>query len=180
MNEQEVASALFDAVESWAREKGMNEICGPLGYNDLEREGLLIEGFDQLSTFEEQYNYSYYPQLIEACGYEKEIDWLESKIKAPKTRNQVLKKVAERALEINKLHVVDPSKYTKAQYIRTFKEGVFECIDRCYSHLYGTVPMTEESKDQIVAQFLMILNPTYLTIICDENERVVAFSLCLH
>lgn len=179
INEQAVADALFAALENWAREKGMDTLCGPLGYNDLEREGLLIEGFDEMSTFEEQYSYSYYPQLIENCGYQKEIDWLESQIKAPKEKNDMLKRVSERALEINKLHVVDPSKYTKRQYIETYKEGVFECIDRCYSHLYGTVPMTEESKKQIVDQFVMILNPKYLIIICDENDRVVSFALCL-
>lgn len=179
INEQAVADALFEALENWAREKGMDTLCGPLGYNDLEREGLLIEGFDEMSTFEEQYSYSYYPQLIENCGYQKEIDWLESQIKAPKEKNDMLKRVSERALEINKLHVVDPSKYTKRQYIETYKEGVFECIDRCYSHLYGTVPMTEESKKQIVDQFVMILNPKYLIIICDENDRVVSFALCL-
>ena len=179
INEQAVADALFEALENWAREKGMDTLCGPLGYNDLEREGLLIEGFDEMSTFEEQYSYSYYPQLIENCGYQKEIDWLESQIKAPKEKNDMLKRVSERALEINKLHVVDPSKYTKRQYIETYKEGVFECIDRCYSHLYGTVPMTEESKKQIIDQFVMILNPKYLIIICDENDRVVSFALCL-
>lgn len=179
INEQAVANALFEALENWAKEKGMDTLCGPLGYNDLEREGLLIEGFDEMSTFEEQYSYSYYPQLIEGCGYQKEIDWLESQIRAPKEKNGMLKRVSERALEINKLHVVDPSKYTKRQYIETYKEGVFECIDRCYSHLYGTVPMTEESKKQIVDQFVMILNPKYLIIICDENDRVVSFALCL-
>ncbi|MBQ7906609.1 MAG: hypothetical protein IJ309_01400 [Clostridia bacterium] len=179
VNEQAVATALFEALENWAREKGMDTMCGPLGYNDLEREGLLIEGFGEMSTFEEQYSYSYYPQLIEACGYEKEIDWLESQIRAPKTKNDMLKRVAQRAMEINKLHVVDPTKYTKRQYINKYKEGVFECIDRCYSHLYGTVPMTEESKKQIVDQFIMILNPKYLIIICDENEKVVSFALCL-
>lgn len=64
----EVAQALFDAVENWAKSKGMEEIVGPLGFSDLEREGLLIEGFDQLSTFEEQYNFPYYQKLIESCG----------------------------------------------------------------------------------------------------------------
>ena len=68
INDQEVASALFKAVEDWALQKGMDTVCGPLGFSDLEREGLLIEGFDQLATFEEQYNADYYGALIEACG----------------------------------------------------------------------------------------------------------------
>ena len=80
INNQDVANALFAAVESWGREKGMNEIVGPLGYSDLDREGLLIEGFEELSTFEEQYNYPYYASLLENYGYQKEVDWVESKL----------------------------------------------------------------------------------------------------
>ena len=83
-NDPATAKALFDAVENWGRAQAMSEIVGPLGYSDLEREGLLIEGFEYLSTFEEQYNYDYYQTLIEACGYEKEVDWVESKLMKPK------------------------------------------------------------------------------------------------
>ena len=68
IDDREVSDALFKAVEDWARGKGMDTFCGPLGYSDLEREGLLIDGFDELATFEEQYNYDYYQKLIENCG----------------------------------------------------------------------------------------------------------------
>ncbi|MDE7330077.1 MAG: hypothetical protein K2N30_03125, partial [Clostridia bacterium] len=84
VNDQNVAKALFSAVENWAKSKNAEEIVGPLGFSDLEREGLLIEGFDQLSTFEEQYNYDYYQSLIENCGYQKDVDWLERKVSVPK------------------------------------------------------------------------------------------------
>ena len=77
IDDQEVAKALFEAVEAWAKEKGMTELCGPLGYSDLDREGLLVEGFEENSTFEEQYNYPYYGKLIENEGFEKDVDWLE-------------------------------------------------------------------------------------------------------
>ena len=80
INDQEVANALFGAVESWAKSKGMTEVVGPLGFSDLEREGLLIEGFDELATFEEQYNFDYYQKLIENLGYQKEVDWVEHKL----------------------------------------------------------------------------------------------------
>ena len=174
-----VAKALFDAVENWAREQGMDSVCGPLGYSDLEREGLLIDGFDQLSTFEEQYNYDYYPALLEACGYGKEIDWLEFKLKAPSNPNPMLGRVAERALELSGLHVVDTSKMSKRKYIDTYKDGFFDCLDECYRHLFGTVPFTENMKKQMIDQFMLILNKEYLMILCDESERVVAFALCI-
>ena len=179
IDDVDVARALFAAVEDWAREQGMDTVCGPLGYSDLEREGLLIEGFDQLSTFEEQYNYDYYPALLEACGYQKEIDWLEHRLKAPENPNPMLGRVAERALELSGLHVVDSSKMSKHQYIHTYKDGFFDCLDECYAHLYGAVPFTENMKKQMIDQFMMILNKEYLMILCDKDERVVAFALCI-
>lgn len=179
INDQAVAKALFDAVESWAREQGMDTVCGPLGYSDLEREGMLIEGFDQLSTFEEQYNYEYYPELLESCGYGKEIDWYEFRLRAPAQPNPMLGKVAQRALELSKLHVVDSSKMSKKKYIETYKDSFFECLDECYRHLFGTVPFTENMKKQMIDQFILILNKEYLVVVCDENERVVAFALCI-
>ena len=179
INDQEVANSLFSALEEYGRKNGLDTVCGPLGYSDLEREGLLIEGFDKLSTFEEQYNYDYYPALIEGCGYEKEIDWLEFRLRAPKEKNIMLSRVAERALELSRLHVVDSSKMSKKEYIERYKDGVFECIDRCYSHLYGTVPITENMKKQIVDQFMLVINKRYLIIIADENDKVISFALCI-
>ena len=87
INDTEVSNALFGAVEAWGRAKGMNEICGPLGYNDLDREGLLIEGFDEDSTYEEQYNYEYYASLLENFGFGKDVDWLEFELSRPDVRN---------------------------------------------------------------------------------------------
>jgi len=179
IDDVEVARALFGAVESWAKEQGMDTVCGPLGYSDLEREGLLIEGFEYLSTFEEQYNYDYYPSLVEACGYAKEIDWLEFALRAPKIKNEMLARVADRALELSKLHVVDSENMSKKQYIDRYKDGVFECIDLCYRHLYGTVPFTESMKKQLIDQFMLVINKKYLIVICDENDRVVSFALCI-
>lgn len=179
INDTCVAASLFGALEKWGLEKGLDTVCGPLGYSDLEREGLLIEGFDELSTFEEQYNYGYYPSLIEACGYSKEIDWLEFQLKAPKERNEMLSRVAQRALELSKLHVVNSDNMSKKEYIDKYKDGVFECIDLCYRHLYGTVPFTESMKKQLIDQFMLVINKKYLIVICDENERVVSFALCI-
>lgn len=177
-NDSAISKALFDALEAWGKSQGMDTICGPLGYSDLEREGLLVEGFDKLATFVEQYNYEYYAALIEGCGYEKEIDWLGFSLKSPKEKNEMLGRVAERALELSKLHVVDASTMSKKAYIEKYKDGFFECLDKCYSHLYGTVPFTESMKDQVIEEFMLILNKKYLIIICDESDKVVSFALC--
>ena len=172
-----VAKALFDAVESWGKAKGMTAVCGPLGYSDMDREGLLVEGFEENSTFEEQYNFSYYGPLLEQLGFEKDVDWLEYELKLPEKRNEMLSRVANRALEINKLHIADTNMSKKA-YIKKYRDGFFACLDECYSHLYGTVPITKQTQDELVEQFMLIVNKKFLVFICDENEKVVGFGLC--
>ena len=173
----EVANALFSAVEKWGSELGMRQICGPLGYTDLDREGLLVEGFCENSTFEEQYNYEYYGRLVEASGFEKDVDWLEFELKKPEKRNEMLSRVASRALELNKLHIASTDMPKKA-YIEKYRDGFFECLSECYKHLYGTVEIPKDAQDELIDQFMMIVNKEFLIFICDENERVVGFGLC--
>ena len=173
----EVARELFSAVEHWGRKLGMTDICGPLGYTDLDREGLLIEGFSENSTFEEQYNYEYYGKLIERLGYVKDVDWLEYELKKPKVRNEMLARVAQRSLELNKLHIAD-NKMSKKKYIEKYRDGFFECLFECYSHLYGTVDIPKAAQDELISQFMLVVNKECAIFICDENERVVGFGLC--
>ena len=177
IDDGEVAAALFEAVESFGRSRGMNEMCGPLGYSDLDREGLLVEGFEEDSTFEEQYNYEYYGRLIESLGFLKDADWLEFELTAPDKRNEMLRRVAERSLELNKLHIAATDMPKKA-YLDKYRDGFFDCIEECYRHLYGTVPISREAQDELISQFMLLLNNEYLIFICDKDERVVALGLC--
>ena len=176
INDTEVSRALFSALEAWGASLGMTELCGPLGYSDLDREGLLIEGFEEDSTFEEQYNYEYYGALCEDAGLEKEVDWLEFELTAPEKKNPMLGRVAERTLELNKLHVASTD-MSKREYINKYKDGFFYCLEECYKHLYGVVPFTEKMKNELVEQFILIVKKEFLLFICDENDRVVAFGL---
>ena len=177
VNDKEVSDALFSAVENWASERGMDTLCGPLGYSDLDREGMLIEGFGEDSTFEEQYNFDYYPTLTENFGFEKEVDWLEFELKAPEKRNEMLRRVAERTLEMNKLHIANTDMPKKA-YINKYKDSFFDCLDECYSKLYGTVPISEDMREELISQFMLIVNKKFAFFICDESDRVAAFGLC--
>ncbi len=177
-NDLAVATALFQAAESWAKAQGMTEIVGPLGYSDLEREGLLIEGFDYLSTFEEQYNYPYYAELIEAQGFVKDVDWVESRLFAKPQQDERLKMLADRAMKRHNLHIAG-EKMSKGKFLKTYADGIFECIDECYKDLYGVVPFTPEMMKQMVAQFKLMLNKKYILAICDENEKIVAFGFCI-
>lgn len=177
INDTEVSRALFGALEEWGKARGMDTVCGPLGYSDLDREGMLIEGFEENSTYEEQYNYEYYGALLEDAGYGKELDWLEFELRAPENPSPMLKKIAQRALEINKLHIA-PTNMSKRKYIEKYSDSFFDCLDECYSKLYGTVPLTPEQRAELIEQFILIVNIKLAVFICDENDKVVGFGLC--
>ena len=172
----EVAKALFEAAENWARGLGMDTVCGPLGYSDLEREGLLIEGFDQLSTFEEQYNAPYYPEFIERLGYTKEIDWNESQLRSPAPEDAAeLRKLSEFILRRYNLHI-GKSRST-GDFLRKYADGLFEVLDHSYDGLYGTVPFTDGMKRLLIDNFRLVVNPKRTAVVLDENEKVVAFAV---
>ena len=177
IDNQEVANKLFEAVENWAKTLGMDTICGPLGYSDLEREGLLIEGFDQLSTFEEQYNHQFYQKLIENCGYVKEVDWVEYKLKNKVERDDRLKRLSDIMLKRYKLHYGE-AKNTK-DFIKKYGEKLFKLLDETYVNLYGTVPFTKAMKDMMISNFKLIINLKFVAVILDENDNIVCFGLCL-
>lgn len=176
IDDQEVASALFGAVEAWAKEKGMEEVVGPLGFSDLEREGLLIEGFDELSTFEEQYNYPYYQKLIEHLGYEKEVDWIEHKLYPPETPDPRIREMREKLLKRHRLHMSDAK--TAKEFIRRYQDDFFRILDDTYAEIYGTVPFTEKMKQELVKNFKLLIDVRYVAMVLDENEKPVCFGLC--
>lgn len=172
-----VAKALFSAVENWAKQKGMQEIVGPLGFSDLEREGLLIEGFDELATFEEQYNFPYYQSLIENCGYEKEVDWLEHKLYLPKELDPRYERLASRIMERYNLHFSTAKNIN--EFLKKYADDIFHLIDITYDEIYGTVPFSASMKKELIASFKMIVDLRFVGVILDENERPVCFGFCL-
>ncbi len=176
VDDETVFKALFDAVEDWARKKGMNEIVGPLGFSDLEREGMLIDGFEHLATFEEQYNAPYYPVHVEALGYEKEVDWFESMVRAPKDYDGSLHKMSERIMERYNLHWFKAKNVN--DFIERYGDQFFSLLDRSYDLIYGTVPFTEGMKKMMIDNFKLIIQLKYVAAVLDENDRMVAFGIC--
>lgn len=176
IDDPEVAKALFDAVEAFAKQRGMNAVCGPLGFSDLEREGLLVEGFDQLSTFEEQYNADYYGRLIEGCGYEKEVDWLESKLYAPAPETaEKLKKLSKQVLQKYRLRIGEAKNVN--DFINRYQEGLFDLLDVAYEGLYGTVPFTPGMKKMMIDNFRLIIDLKHVVCILNEQDKVVCFGV---
>ena len=176
IEDEAVAKALFDAVENWAREKGMEEVVGPLGFSDQEREGLLIDGFDQLSTFEEQYSYPYYPALIEALGYTKEVDWFESMVRAKAEDDGKMARLSELIAKRYKLHYCDAK--NTSEFIDRYADSFLKLLDESYSKIYGTVPITEGMKKNLISNFRLIVRKEYVTVVLDEAENPVCIGLC--
>lgn len=177
IDDAEVAKALFDAVERFAAERGMNAVCGPLGFSDLEREGLLVEGFDELSTFEEQYNAEYYGRLIEGCGYAKEVDWVESKLHAPAPETAAkLKKLSEQVLKKYNLRIGEAKNVN--DFLNRYKDGFFDLLDVAYEDIYGTVPFTPGMKKMMIDNFRLIIDLEHVVCILDKNDKVVCLGLC--
>ncbi len=176
IDDQEVANALFEKVENWAREKGMDTVVGPLGFSDLDREGLLIEGFDQLATFEEQYNYPYYQRLIENLGYEKEVDWEERKLYAPKEPDERLLRVSKRMMEKYGLRFGEAK--NTSEFLKKYADKFFEILDETYVDIYQTVPFTDKMKKSLISSFKLIVNVKNVSVILDKDDNVVCFGLC--
>lgn len=172
----EVAEKLFEAVEKWTIERGMDTVCGPLGYSDLEREGLLIEGFDQLSTFEEQYNAEYYQHFIERLGYKKEVDWYESKIRLPKEDDGSIQKMSEYVLKRYNLHLGTAKNIN--DFLDKYADDFFELLDESYKNIYGSVPFTDGMKKMMISNFKLIIDLDHIIVVLDENEKMVLLGLC--
>lgn len=176
IDDQEVANALLKAVENWAKEKGMKTIHGPLGFSDLDFEGMIVEGFNERCTFEERYNYEYYVKLMENAGYEKDVDWLERKIYPTDTSDRVAR-IADMVEKRYKLKFAKEK--TKNKLIDKYKDGIFDLIDASYKDLYGVVPYTDEMRNQLLGQFKTFVDLKYMFIIVNETDEVVGFGVAL-
>lgn len=172
---EEVARMLLKTVEDWAVKLGMNEVIGPLGYSDLEREGLLIEGFDYPATFEESYNYPYYQAYIENYGYQKDVDWTGSRIRIPKDYDGEVDKLADYVMRRYKLHL-GTARNTN-EFLKKYADGIFELLDKSYDLLYGTVPFTDGMKKMMIDNFRLVINVKNVAVILDENDKMICFGL---
>ena len=175
VEDEEVAKELFKTLEEWALKKGMNEVVGPLSFSDLEREGLLIDGFDYPATFEETYNFPYYQTFIENYGYQKDVDWTGSHIRIPKDYDGEVDKLAAFVMKRYNLHL-GTARNTN-EFLKKYADGIFELLDKSYELLYGTVPFTEGMKKMMIDNFRLVIDVKNVAVILDENEKMICFGL---
>lgn len=178
IDDREVSKALFDTVEAWAREKGMNEVHGPLGFCDLDREGLLIEGFDRRSMFITYYNHPYYAEHLEALGYEKDVDWIENLIPVGDFNSDSykrIKRVSDAVMKKKGYHKVSVKRRSD---IKPYIRKAFELVNIAYSPLYGTVELNDRQIDKYVTKFLPLIDPDFCCLIINDDDELLGFAVC--
>ena len=174
----EVSSALIETVEQWGRERGLNQVAGPLGFTDMDREGLMVEGFDRLSTMYVNYNYPYYPQHIEKMGrFEKDNDYLEFLVKVG---DHVPDKIMKVSQVVEKRYNLRVKKFTRKELVSGGKgREIFHIINKTYDGLYGFSQLSERQIDHYVDEYIKIADLDLVTGVEDATDnKLVGFGIC--
>ena len=169
IDDREVSKALLDAVEKYGKEKGMEDVVGPLGFTDMDPEGMLVWGFDQLGTMPTIYNYAYYPEHIEALeGFEVDNKYVEFKIMVP---DEVPEKYAKIAMMIEKRYNLHVRKLTKKDVFQGgMGQKIFDLINDTYKDLYGYSELSQKQIDQLIKSYLGFLDFNLITCIEDWTD----------
>jgi len=177
IDDEEVSEALLHAVEQWGKEKGMEEIQGPLGFTDMDAEGMLIEGFDQLSTMATIYNFPYYQRHIERLGYEKDADWIEMLLTVPKEVPERLTRIAKIVMEKYDLHI---KKYTSHRAIaKEYGTEIFKVINEAFKPLFGYSELTDKQIKQYIKSFLPLIDLKLVSLVTEANGRLIGVGISM-
>ncbi len=173
----DVAQALVATVEEWARSKGMEGMHGPLGFTDLDREGMLVEGFEERATFATIYNYPYYPLYLERLGYSKDVDWIEFMVQTPEAIPEKLLRVNEIIAKRSGVRIAEWK--SRKQLIKNYANQLFELLDEAYAGLYGTTPLSRRQVEAYIDQYLGFVDPRFTKILVDEAGKLAGFAITI-
>ena len=177
IDDLEVSEALLKTVEEWGRERGMTKMTGPMGFADTDREGMLIEGFEEYGTMYASYNYPYYPRHMEQMGFQKDNDYVQCRVKVPEKVPEKFAKLAQMVEKRYNLHV---HKLTRHELLKQgYGRRVFKMLNTTYNNLYGFAPLTDNKVDQLVDQYIRIADRNLISVIMDgnENDKMVGFGI---
>ena len=177
IDDLEVSKALFDTAIAWTREKGMTAIHGPLGFTDLDHEGILIEGYDKLGTLATIYNYPYYPKHIESYGFVKDIDWNEYLITVPEIFPEKYFRIAE--IVKQKYNLKSLRFKSRKEVVDNYALKIFDLLNICYSHLYGFTKLNDKQIAFYIKLYFSIFRLDTVSIVVDEKDDVVALGIAM-
>ena len=177
IDDLEVSKALLDTVEKWGKERGMEAMVGPLGFTDMDAEGMLVEGFDQLGTMATIYNYPYYPEHMQRLGLEKEADWVEFKLTVPDKLPEKFVRISEIILQKYKLKIKKLNR--KELKEKNYGQRIFDLINEAYAPLYGYSQMTQRQIDQYIKMYLPLIDLRMVSLVEDEAGELVAVGISM-
>lgn len=176
IDDPETAHALLSTAEEWCFSQGMEAMVGPMGFTDFDKEGLLIEGFQEMSTFAMLYNPPYYQNLIEKEGYSKDVDWLEFRVKVPEEIPAKVLRVMDIVMKRQKVHLLET--HRKKDLIPYIPQ-VFELLAECYKELYGYVTLTKKMTEKLTKEYITLIDHRLTKVILDEEDRVIACGISM-
>jgi len=177
IDDNEVVDALFATVEQWARSKGMDSIVGPLGFTDMDYEGMLVEGYDQLGTMATIYNYPYYPAHMERMGYVKDADWVEFKMKVPAEIPDKMKRVCD--IVRRRFNLKTATLTSRKELKERYGYKLFQVINEAYDRLYGYSPLTPRQIDHYIKMYLDIINLDSVCVIVDDEDNLIGIGISM-
>ncbi len=177
IDDKEVVDALFKAAADWGRERGMDTSVGPMGCSDMDHEGMLIEGFDRDGTMGTIYNYPYSFDHMERMGFEKEIDWVEYRMRVPDAIPDKYARISEIVKKKYNLRSVPLT--SRKEVKQRYGRPLFELINEAYADLYGFSPLTDKQIDAYVEQYLAIIRLDCVSVVVDENDKIVAVGISM-
>jgi uncharacterized protein YjgD (DUF1641 family) len=179
INDPEVAAALFQAAEGWAKELGHETLTGPHGFCDLDPQGMLVEGFDQLPTIAGYYNYPYYQKLVEDLGFAKEIDYVEFRCQVPKDMSAFPEKLVRLADRIQERGGLRLLKFAAKKDILNRAEELFHLLDEAFDEIYGTVPLTEKQIHYFIKKYFTFVDKDLIQAVVNEKDEMVGFMIAM-
>lgn len=175
-DDNDVSRALLEAVEEWGRRQGMTRIQGPMGFSDLDKEGMLVEDFDLNGSMTALYNPPYYPVHLEQLGYEKEVDWLQVRINIPQEVPEKYARVARLAREMFGLHTRG---LTKKEIYSGYGQKIFQLINLAYAPIFGYAELSERQIDFYLHRYVPLLDTRMLSVVEDEKGGLVAAAITM-
>jgi len=174
VDDYEVSKALFDKVVEWGKSQGFNKVMGPIGFTDMDHEGMLVEGFDELNMSITFYNFPYYLEHMTKLGLSKEVDWVEYQLTVP---NEVDPKLVKMSEFLQKRYGYQMIMYKDRKVLQKDAFEAFQVIDVAFSKLYGTVPLTKEVINKAIADYIPLVNLKYICSVKDKDGVIVGFAV---
>jgi hypothetical protein len=176
IDDHDVSRTLINTVLDWGRSKGMNGIHGPLGFSDMDNEGMLIKGFEELATLASIYNYPYYVEHMESLGFTKAADWVQYEFEIPPTIPEKVDRLSLLVQEKYKLRLI---KAKKAKELLPYAPKMFQTLNAAFNDLYGYTALTTKQVDMYIKAYFGFVRPEFISFVVDEQDDVVGFGVSL-